>query len=97
MDLNGRFSLSLRLRQYKVLIPLQLLDAFNLVRHCLLTVAEDIIFNILMPSWDADVLDAWVHCIVDRRDADISLPCRFWLLQYVRHSFILLLPGTRRS
>jgi len=41
MDLNGRFSLSLRLRQYKVLIPLQLLDAFNLVRHCLLTVAED--------------------------------------------------------
>jgi hypothetical protein len=71
---------------------------FNLVRPCLLPVLENMIFDVFMPSYNTDVLDACADYIVDRRDTDASLPCRFWLLpQYVRHSFISLSSGTHRS
>jgi hypothetical protein len=80
LNLNGSFSFSPAF-QYKILILLQISVLFDHVRRFLLTVAEDMIFKILMPSRNTDVHDAFADYNVDRRDTDISLPRRLFLPQ----------------
>jgi len=81
-----------------MLILLQISVELDFVRVFLLTVTEDMIFKILVPSRNTDVPDAFADHNVDRRNTDVSLPRRLWLLRrYVRHGLIPLSPGTDRG
>src|SRR5712672_961627 len=78
-------------------VLLQISVELDFVHVFLLTVTEDmiLIFKILVPSCNTDVPDALADHNVDRRNTDVSLPRRLWLLRrYVRHGLILLSPGT---